>query len=171
MALFEKRVRIVSDGTSEGTHVYEADSGREIAVTGIEWELNVGGVSRAHLDVVATELEYVGMAAYGGKYMWQALFASQWRAWWYKFGEERGSKIRNTIVRSCDQDDGLRRAMPSFKEFLRAMLRGSREFDWIRNFGPSSRERIGDAVQRYLEAGGSLEGDWLDEDWLKKAEL
>lgn len=51
-------IRIVSDGTIHGTHVYDRD-GRELtSVTRVEWEIDVAsGVARAQIDLIAVELD------------------------------------------------------------------------------------------------------------------
>ena len=59
-----RRVRIVSDGTSNGTKVTDADTGIEIPATKAEWSLEAPGIAVVKLtlnapvcDLVATEQE------------------------------------------------------------------------------------------------------------------
>jgi hypothetical protein len=58
------RVRIVSDGTGKGTHVYDAE-GNEVLkgeISGITWEMNREGhfLGRVKLELVGAKLEAEG---------------------------------------------------------------------------------------------------------------
>lgn len=57
--LFPKRIRIVSDGTSNGTVVTDADTGIEIPVTKVEWSMQASNLAVARLTLVAASCDMV----------------------------------------------------------------------------------------------------------------
>ena len=53
-----KRVKIVSNGLPNGTHVYDADTGIEIkGIRSITWEISLNKPSTANIEFVLSELD------------------------------------------------------------------------------------------------------------------
>ena len=52
------KVKIISDGTSNGTKVVNVETGEVIEnVTRIFWEVNVGSLAKAHIQIINCEVE------------------------------------------------------------------------------------------------------------------
>lgn len=58
-----KNVRVVSDGTPLGTHIYDTN-GNDIAaslmITHIEWSHSPGEYAKLHLEILTPEIDAVG---------------------------------------------------------------------------------------------------------------
>ena len=53
------RLKVVSDGTSEGTKLFDAETGEQfkLACSAIEWHIDIHGMSVLRLTVPKAELE------------------------------------------------------------------------------------------------------------------
>ena len=52
------RLKIISDGTSKGTHVVDEDTNQEVRfVQDIKWEISAKGVSKAYLTILNVPIE------------------------------------------------------------------------------------------------------------------
>lgn len=57
----ETRVRIISDGTPRGTRVETEDGTLIKGVQSVRWHLEIDGLARASIDVLAVALDVVGL--------------------------------------------------------------------------------------------------------------
>ncbi len=56
------QLKIVSDGTLHGTHVVDAETGKELPCRVVEWRIDIqkGHLAQATLEVVKVAVEIVG---------------------------------------------------------------------------------------------------------------
>lgn len=55
------KLRIVSDGTPNGTHVEDSEAGERVEnVTGIEWSIRIGGLAIADIRLSKIEVSVEG---------------------------------------------------------------------------------------------------------------
>lgn len=54
------RLKIVSDGTTEGSRVVDADTGDWLCATFVQWSLRAGELAHAIIHVEPAEIEFDG---------------------------------------------------------------------------------------------------------------
>lgn len=63
MGFVRKTVKIISDGTQAGTHVYDSETGREMVVQEIEWYFHFNNTQpRVMITLPLAEIEWEGEA-------------------------------------------------------------------------------------------------------------
>ena len=56
-----KSLKIVSDGSSRGTEVYDAESGEKIhGITAVSWDISPGGIATCRVELLSVEFEGLG---------------------------------------------------------------------------------------------------------------
>lgn len=63
MGFVRKTVKIISDGTQAGTHVYDSETGREMVVQEIEWSYHIDSLwPSVRITLPLAEIEWEGEA-------------------------------------------------------------------------------------------------------------